>query len=366
MRRFRRGWESFTATAVFVYFLRSGWSPPRENHQRRTYSLRFQIVITIYNCFFFSIQDIAGIVYTIYESIGKSVVVPYCGSKTINVRLTVSPDAKSKGSKASGAVISRKYRYKSRKLIPAGVEPEQGRDLLANVMDKPDLRVPPTTPEASPAIQIVNHGERKYKLKYVNGPVESHPIVDTDRCCATESVEAAVPCKIDNRMSPTKTASTVTTTIRNNCADAENVYESVEVLKCCSPKPAVAEALLRLEDAQNEVANYSCRECSSQCPLIDVSSVKMAASKPRKIMRKSRSKKQKTPKSSQARVRSLSVGNENCYQKNGDGALVVIGGISGKTIDGGEECLNNLRRNDLIDIIRESMEKNRLCFQTNG
>lgn len=41
-------------------------------------------------------DDIAGIVYTIYESIGKSVVVPYCGSKTINVRLTVSPEAKSK------------------------------------------------------------------------------------------------------------------------------------------------------------------------------------------------------------------------------------------------------------------------------
>lgn len=291
-------------------------------------------------------------------------VVPYCGSKTINVRLTVSPDAKSKSNKASGAVISRKYRYKSRKLIPAGVEPEHDSDLLVNAMDKPDLRVPPTTPEASPAI---THGERKYKLKYVNGPVESHPDMDQQRCCASESMETAVPAKLDNRMSPTKTAaSTVATTIRNNCADAENVYESVEALKCSSPKPAVAEALLRLENAQNEVANYSCRECSSQCPLIDVSSVTMAVNKPRKIMRKSRSKKQKTPKSSHARVRSLSVGNENCYQKNGDGALVVIGGIAGKTIEGGEECLNNLRRNDLIDIIRESMEKNRLCFQTNG
>ncbi|XP_033161298.1 protein naked cuticle isoform X2 [Drosophila mauritiana] len=41
-------------------------------------------------------DDIVGIVYTIYESIGKSVVVPHCGSKTINVRLTVSPEGKSK------------------------------------------------------------------------------------------------------------------------------------------------------------------------------------------------------------------------------------------------------------------------------
>ncbi|CAH2050456.1 unnamed protein product, partial [Iphiclides podalirius] len=38
-------------------------------------------------------DDIAGIVSTIYESIGKSVTVPHYGSKTIQVRLTVVPDA---------------------------------------------------------------------------------------------------------------------------------------------------------------------------------------------------------------------------------------------------------------------------------
>lgn len=40
-------------------------------------------------------DDIAGIVSTIYESIGNAVVVPHYGKKTINVKLTVSPDAKS-------------------------------------------------------------------------------------------------------------------------------------------------------------------------------------------------------------------------------------------------------------------------------
>lgn len=40
-------------------------------------------------------DDIAGIVSTIYESIGNTVVVPHYGKKTINVKLTVSPDAKS-------------------------------------------------------------------------------------------------------------------------------------------------------------------------------------------------------------------------------------------------------------------------------
>jgi hypothetical protein len=39
-------------------------------------------------------DDIAGIVSTIYDSIGKTVVVPHYGKKTINVKLTVSPDAK--------------------------------------------------------------------------------------------------------------------------------------------------------------------------------------------------------------------------------------------------------------------------------
>lgn len=83
-------------------------------------------------------------------------------------------------------------------------------------------------------------------------------------------------------------------------------------------------------------------------------------------MRKSRSKKQKTQKSSQARVRSLSVGNENCYQMAAASANVAAANVA-QLIEGGEEeCLNNLRRNDLIDIIRESMEKNRLCFQSNG
>ncbi|CAD7006255.1 unnamed protein product [Ceratitis capitata] len=51
-------------------------------------------------------DDIVGIVYTIYESIGKSVVVPHCGSKTINVRLTVSPEGKSKSAAAAAAATA--------------------------------------------------------------------------------------------------------------------------------------------------------------------------------------------------------------------------------------------------------------------
>lgn len=71
----------------------------------------------------FEFQDIAGIVYTIYESIGKSVVVPHCGSKTINVRLTVSPDSKAKPASAThNSAMANKFnakrqRLKQRKLL---------------------------------------------------------------------------------------------------------------------------------------------------------------------------------------------------------------------------------------------------------
>lgn len=70
-------------------------------------------------------DDIAGIVSTIYESLGKSVVVPHYGSKTINVRLTVSPDstAAATASKAtsnldkSKKLVTPRRRYRARKLL---------------------------------------------------------------------------------------------------------------------------------------------------------------------------------------------------------------------------------------------------------
>lgn len=48
-------------------------------------------------------DDIAGLVTTIYDTLGASIQVPPCGSKTIKVKLTVSPD---KGTKTSGATIA--------------------------------------------------------------------------------------------------------------------------------------------------------------------------------------------------------------------------------------------------------------------
>lgn len=41
---------------------------------------------------FVLLQDIAGLVTTIYDTLGSSIKVPHYGSKTIKVKLTVSPD----------------------------------------------------------------------------------------------------------------------------------------------------------------------------------------------------------------------------------------------------------------------------------
>lgn len=89
-------------------------------------------------------DDIAGIVSTIYESLGKSVVVPHYGSKTINVRLTVSPDSsqsttatataavtqsKSAADKSKKLVTPRR-RYRPRKLISDEENSDSSNELL--------------------------------------------------------------------------------------------------------------------------------------------------------------------------------------------------------------------------------------------
>lgn len=116
-----------------------------------------------------------------------------------------------------------------------------------------------------------------------------------------------------------------------------------------------------------------CHDCRSARCAIDGNAMIGSGGKPsvRKLIRKSRSRKQKTQETCHARIRSLSVGNEasfrNSSRRNGR-TVDIIGGDASSGASGKErnaECLNNLRRNDLIDIIRESMEKNRLCFQTN-
>lgn len=277
--------------------------------------------------------------YTIYESIGKSVVVPHCGSKTINVRLTVSPDTKSKANKSS-AIIPRKSRHKPRKLIPSddGPSDSENRSLDKNKKQN-DQKIVTSSTNATTTIPTAKL-ESKCNLYISESPTGSvRSSKEIPPCCVDEPAKKTTAECPNNtpKISITKTGVT-----------QENVYDSINNFKCCA-KPN-----LRIDE--NIIELNGCRECSLQCPLIDVS-VPCKPISSRKVLRKSRARKQKAQETCHARVRSLSVGNENSFRNEMN---------NGNSAEGAEECLNNLRRNDLIDIIRESMEKNRLCFQSTG
>lgn len=275
--------------------------------------------------------------YTIYESIGKSVVVPHCGSKTINVRLTVSPDAKSKAKKSSG-ITSRKQRYKPRKLLQSDDEDDSENLSLDKSKRKSDHRTISSTTTATTTIPATTV-DGKCNLYISESPTGSiRSSKEISPCLLEESIKKGTECPNNSpKISITKSGNT-----------QESVYETINNFKCCT-KPS-----LRIDE--NIIEVNGCRECAMQCPLIDVS-VPCKPVSSRKVLRKSRARKQKAPETCHARVRSLSVGNENSFRNEMN---------NGNSVEGAEECLNNLRRNDLIDIIRESMEKNRLCFQSTG
>lgn len=277
-------------------------------------------------------------VYTIYESIGKSVVVPHCGSKTINVRLTVSPDAKSK-SKKSAAITSRKQRYKPRKLMQSDEEDGSENLSLDKNKRKIDHKIISSITTATTTIPATTL-EGKCNLYISESPTGSiRSSKEISPCLVEEStIKKGTECPNNTpKMSINKTGTA-----------PESVYETINNFKCCT-KPN-----LRIDE--NIIEVNGCRECSLQCPLIDVS-VPCKPISTRKVLRKSRARKQKAQETCHARVRSLSVGNENSFRNEMNNS---------NSVEGAEECLNNLRRNDLIDIIRESMEKNRLCFQSTG
>lgn len=264
---------------------------------------------------------------------------PHCGSKTINVRLTVSPDAKSK-TKKSTAITSRKQRYKPRKLMQSDDEEcSENMSHDKNKRKNEQKIVSSTTNAATTATQPVATLEGKCNLFISESPTGSiRSSKEISPCSVEEFIKKGTECPNNTpKMSIAKTSTT-----------QDSVYETINSFKCCA-KPS-----LRIDE--NIIEVNGCRECSMQCPLIDVS-VPCKPVSTRKVLRKSRARKQKAQETCHARVRSLSVGNENSFRSEMNNS---------NSVEGAEECLNNLRRNDLIDIIRESMEKNRLCFQSTG
>lgn len=292
--------------------------------------------------------------------------------------MTVSPDGKAKVKKSSTA---KKYQYKAKKLIPTDEEDDVGSNGQPSVHLTTDERGSPIILTSTPKN---TKPERKYNLYITENVGEcsqtnGHESVSKDQrhptCCTPAESKTTASRDVNKPNETPKHKSNN----RNIIEPSENMYESIANFKCCPTSIIKAKLLGETEQTTN------CRECTAQCPLVDISSptsppapsttpppppsapttslpqqssqflqVPATTSKSRKFLRKSRSKKQKTQTSCHARVRSLSVGNENCFR-------------NGRTLaESSDACLNNLRRNDLIDIIRESMEKNRLCFQSNG
>ncbi|XP_046806867.1 protein naked cuticle isoform X2 [Lucilia cuprina] len=338
-------------------------------------------------------DDIVGIVYTIYESIGKSVVVPHSGSKTINVRLTVSPEGKSKASKnkktSSAAVVldsnqksasqaaRRLHRYRPRKLIKSDEEDD----------DSNSEKERDTTVINSSNLSHVLSAKTSSKAHKIHKPKANE-----HHCCAT-------PNNPDLTTSP-----------------LETIYDNLKATTAVTTPEACRECLAAVDESRSAaispIAQYHPAHAKINSSATNEAYMKHVASTRIKMLRKSR--KQKHQDCMETRQRSLSVGNETCWknrhlqkppanstqqqllwhaeqQLNNSAGGVVAGAtdmVDGvqlrnplkSTAGGGgkvsstsaqkrnsAECWKTaLNRNDLISIIRESMEKNRLCFQLNG
>lgn len=263
-------------------------------------------------------------------------VVPHCGSKTINVRLTVSPDAKSKSGDFVKKTIKNQH-LRSRRLFKCDDDEEgSGSGGVENNQEHtrptqfPDDAMQPTYLVENQSISDVIAENDKSK-----DTIDGH----LTPCCNPNDA-----IMNDSTQLQRQSKSNQTTEMVHEGAQMENVT-SISKSKC---------------DKVNN--NACCRDCRVTSQPYQTDGILNSKPCVRRIIRKSRSRKPKpNDLHPAARIRSLSVGNENSYRNsNGDASS----GASGK--DRNDECLNNLRRNDLIDIIRESMEKSRLCFQSNG
>ncbi|KAH8296349.1 hypothetical protein KR054_004921, partial [Drosophila jambulina] len=371
-------------------------------------------------------DDIVGIVYTIYESIGKSVVVPHCGSKTINVRLTVSPEGKSKaqpgqpnvgagfgasklkklptglaamssktvagtgGNAGAGATAlttsagsRRQHRYRPRKLIKSDDEDDDSnseKDAVPSTDQQQQQQ--PSGSGGKASGKTGHHHQARYHQKNNARP---------EQCCPEQHTP-------DN---------------------GHNTYENMLNLKCCKPESGDRDRdLVDCPTGQRQHQLHSQQQQQQQQRQQDIY-MKQATQRV-KMLRRARKQKYQDH-CLETRQRSLSVGNDSNWQNRhlqqqqqqqqqtqaspaqplNHKSVSVSPPLGGAGSGGGElmldgvqlrqprpqslnhhhqqqqhqqqqqrksaECWKSaLNRNDLISIIRESMEKNRLCFQLNG
>ncbi|XP_055381641.1 protein naked cuticle [Condylostylus longicornis] len=306
-------------------------------------------------------DDIVGIVYTIYESIGKSVVVPHCGSKTINVRLTVSPESKSKQNqnKITTDIVTqnhhRQHRIRPRKLIKSDDEEEEsGSEKDGNT-------------KVRNHVHQTHHfkkklSEHKRKLRATESNKK-----DKEKECCFELSEKLNHLKIEAQGSGSTSGIG-----NNNSVQIKQDKETIDSSNCnnlinidCNDKEE-EETSKESDDGDLLQNNLAIQKC-----------VKHRIKSGRRIKKEKHSEHH----NSEMRRRSLSVGNECNWRKRQDlKPSRLTSGINGTNFDNGNnigqdvvdgDCRvefrnNGLKRNELIDIIRESMEKNRLCFQSSG
>lgn len=255
----------------------------------------------------------------------------------------MSPDSKAKPTKLSAAT-PRRRRYKSK------------RHATANSDDENDAMHENTTAELKDLTQT----QMKHHLMDSTNHTQSQFVTSTPTKGADNSVIATKECFRSVELP-------------SCCVDAKTLQENVKTApNVCHPSPNVHNNASDLQDNIYESikniklkqrSDVVCRECTShQCSVEPATTATGPAAKlsARKVLRKSRSRRHRTAGQSgcHERRRSLSVGNENCWRNVKEGS----GGSGG----GAEDFKNHFKKDDLFDIIRESMEKNRLCFQSNG
>ncbi|XP_030380399.1 protein naked cuticle isoform X1 [Scaptodrosophila lebanonensis] len=326
-------------------------------------------------------DDIVGIVYTIYESIGKSVVVPHCGSKTINVRLTVSPEGKSKAHQATATPAATCNNNKLKKL-PTGLS-AAGTAGASKTVNSGAL----TTSVGAGARR--QHRYRPRKL------IKSDDEDDDSNSEKEKELRTGAAVGAELPSGSSKPSKSSHSRYQKNNAKLELGCQQPEQQQQQQQQHTTENAMANSNTYANMLNLKCCAKEEQQRPSTDIY-MKQATQRV-KMLRRARKQKYQDH-CIETRQRSLSVGNETCWQNRhlqqqkqlqhqavhpsstthksaspplGD----VIDGVQLRQPRSGlwaqqrksAECWKSaLNRNDLIGIIRESMEKNRLCFQLNG
>ncbi|XP_053956333.1 protein naked cuticle [Anastrepha ludens] len=392
-------------------------------------------------------DDIVGIVYTIYESIGKSVVVPHCGSKTINVRLTVSPEGKSKSATAAAAAAAvvggggggklkkmangagtgtgvgiletatkanaghghghtrRQHRYRPRKLIKSDDEDDDSNSDKEKETAATSSALAANNLGTTPAMAAVagvggkskSHSSASKYNKVKSSAAATVAVAEQHQLWYQQQQEAANATEQQHQQQQTPT--NLDASAAANCPH-ENLYENMTAtnLKCCTK-----DALLKMEDCRGCETGVTSAPITTGYGRSPTDVYMRQASTRVKMLRKARKQKFQDH-CHETRQRSLSVGSEACWhnrhsqqqqQQQQQGKLEQLQPPQqqqqlGDVVDGVQlrnphkntaassnvlaqrqrnsaECWKTaLNRNDLMSIIRESMEKNRLCFQMSG